>query len=129
MAQILANEAGENKFLGISSYETGRMTDVVYAVDGGMEDWAYGASWEESISPGVIPHCSAVPVDQTVYNQQTHRAFIYLVETASSKMPNSAFLGSMAGMESSSDKYSYGYIPINMKLSLALIDLVEPYIK
>ena len=27
------------------------MTDIVYAVDGGMEDYAYGAGWENEINP------------------------------------------------------------------------------
>jgi len=39
------------------------------------------------------------------------------------------YLGATEGLEGSKDKYAYGYIPINIKLSLALIDLVEPYIK
>ena len=27
-------------------YKTGPITDIVYGVEGGMEDWAYGAGWE-----------------------------------------------------------------------------------
>jgi len=31
-------------------YKVGTMTDAIYAVQGGMEDWAYGASWEKRIA-------------------------------------------------------------------------------
>ena len=30
----------------ISGYALGDMTSTVYSVNGGMEDWAYGASWD-----------------------------------------------------------------------------------
>lgn len=35
----------------MQKYRIGRLTDLVYAVNGGMEDWGYAASWEtEAIS-------------------------------------------------------------------------------
>jgi len=30
-------------------YTTGPITDIVYGVEGGMEDWAYGAGWENEV--------------------------------------------------------------------------------
>lgn len=32
-------------------YDIGKMTDLVYAVDGGLEDYVYGAGWENTINP------------------------------------------------------------------------------
>jgi len=31
-------------------YTTGPITDIVYGVEGGMEDWAYGAGWENEVA-------------------------------------------------------------------------------
>jgi hypothetical protein len=31
-------------------YKTGPISDVVYAVEGGMEDWAYAAGWENQVN-------------------------------------------------------------------------------
>jgi len=41
---ILKNIASTNSYL--PTYRTGAITDVVYGVEGGMEDWAYAAGWE-----------------------------------------------------------------------------------
>jgi hypothetical protein len=30
-------------------YTVGKITDVVYGVEGGMEDWAYGVGWENNV--------------------------------------------------------------------------------
>lgn len=32
-------------------YPTGPMADLVYAVDGGFEDWSYSSSWQNSPNP------------------------------------------------------------------------------
>jgi hypothetical protein len=33
-------------FIILLILQTGAITDVVYGVEGGMEDWAYAAGWE-----------------------------------------------------------------------------------
>lgn len=70
-----------------------------------------------------------MPVSETNYNNQSLRTLIYLVETSETKTPTSAYLGASEGLEGGTDKYAYGYIPINIKLCLSLIDIVEPYVK
>ena len=35
----------------MNEYEYGTMTDVVYEVAGGLEDWSYAAGWENEIDP------------------------------------------------------------------------------
>ena len=42
-----------------SNYPYGRLNSQVYPVHGGMEDWAYAASWDTT--PGHTPANSAVP--------------------------------------------------------------------
>ena len=41
---ILKNTASSNSYL--PQYTTGPITDIVYGVEGGMEDWGYAAGWE-----------------------------------------------------------------------------------
>jgi len=36
-------------YSGMKMYNTGPISDVVYAVEGGMEDWAYAAGWENQV--------------------------------------------------------------------------------
>ena len=92
-----------------------------------MEDWSYAASWEQN----AISKCeeSSLSSKETEYNAQSMRTLIFLVEASQNKAPTSVYLGATEGLEGSRDKYAYGHIPINIKLSLALIDLVEPYIQ
>lgn len=42
----MVRAGGGNKDLGINPYLNGTMHKVVYDVNGGFEDWAYGASWD-----------------------------------------------------------------------------------
>ncbi|KUF80700.1 hypothetical protein AM588_10000189 [Phytophthora nicotianae] len=62
-------------------YPDGTMNDVVYAVDGGMEDWGYAASWEnEYTTPKPIKECNpssfgGYPAEKTRYNNATHRTY------------------------------------------------------
>ncbi|RHY41607.1 hypothetical protein DYB34_012700, partial [Aphanomyces astaci] len=77
----------------------GTMNDVVYGVYGGMEDWAYAASWENSFaSDSIFTPCTPTqygpyPAHKTTYNNQTHRAFNILVETSDLKRPAQTALG------------------------------------
>ncbi len=94
-----------------------------------MEDWSYGASWETQFDSNVVPHCSSLAASETTYSPESLRAFVYLVETSIPKIPPVAYLGSSEGLEPYGDDVAYGHIPMNIKLSLAFIDLVEPYVK
>ena len=51
----------------------GTMTDIVYAVHGGLEDWAYGGEWSNT----KIPDCSEFKINnpETIVFVQTIRAF------------------------------------------------------
>ena len=44
VAGMLQRSAGNNPRLGVQTYRIGTMHSVVYDVQGGFEDWAYGAS-------------------------------------------------------------------------------------
>lgn len=43
----MKDTASHNKL--VPEYEIGRMTDIVYSVEGGMEDWVYAAGWENQV--------------------------------------------------------------------------------
>lgn len=47
IVKILKNTA--SSFNGLKEYRTGPITDVVYGVEGGMEDWAYAVGWENQV--------------------------------------------------------------------------------
>ncbi len=44
IVEVLKDTASSNSFL--PEYRTGTMTNTVYSVEGGMEDWVYGVGWE-----------------------------------------------------------------------------------
>ncbi|RHY51431.1 hypothetical protein DYB34_008494 [Aphanomyces astaci] len=86
---------------GAPNHMQGTMNDVVYGVYGGMEDWAYAASWENSFgsdSDSIFTPCTPTqygpyPAYKTTYNNKTHRAFNILVETSDLKRPAQTALG------------------------------------
>lgn len=141
LANVFAAYAGA--FQDGTLYPTGTMNDVVYGVTGGMEDWAYAASWENDFVKKDKPFQPCQPTTfggydavKTVYNNLTHRAFNMLVETSDSKRPEEDALGFFEDLYNSDldyyelDKqFMAGHVTQNVRLALMMIDMVEPYIR
>ena len=84
----------------LDNYILGDMTSTVYAVNGGMEDWSYGAGWDFDGTPDAsILNCKPKTY---FYEEETNtresldhiRAATYLIETANNKTPLEGTLGS-----------------------------------
>lgn len=112
-----------------SPYRYGTMNQVVYPVRGGMEDWAYGASWDtEHTAPCTPTTFDGYDANKTIYGNATHRTFNILVEASDHKTPPHNQLGSPQQhyLDPPSTKTS-GHISRNIRLSLMAIDLLQPY--
>ncbi|KAI9921433.1 hypothetical protein PsorP6_000840 [Peronosclerospora sorghi] len=121
-------------------YPDDTMNDAVYAVNGGMEDWGYAASWENDVSsrkpirPCTPQTYGGYPAHKTMYNNATHRAFNVLIETSKNKHPNATALGDSAALSDDALRgylpatETIGHVPRNVRLSLLYIDLVQPYL-
>ena len=135
-------------------YKTGDMNTIVYPVEGGMEDWAYSASWEGSpiITQPCLPTTySKYPYksSRTIYDNffpDAMRNMMFLLETSHDKTPEqkelgysinncilnmkrNAFFNQVHDQESEcSDPNVNGYIPKILRISLTLIDMLDPYI-
>ena len=112
---------------GRGAYPQGPMNDAVYPVHGGMEDWAYAASWD---APRLTPcrpltHGGYAAERTATYENATARAAVYLVETSDAKQPFAASLGRPAHALRAGAAGD-GHVPRNLRLSLAMIDLVQP---
>ncbi|KAJ0397069.1 hypothetical protein P43SY_005300 [Pythium insidiosum] len=144
LANTLATYAGT--FQDGTFYPFGAMNDVVYGVSGGMEDWAYAASWENQYTPAnEAPFQPCEPTtyggyspEKTKYNNATHRAFNILVETANAKHPKPDTLGRYEDLYATeldfhsvrhATTFSAGHVTQNVRLALMLIDLVQPYVR
>ena len=70
------------------------MNDLVYPVHGGMEDWAYGGSWDTDLVKPCNPTTfGGYPESKTIYDNSTLRAFNFLIETSDNKNPLPTVLG------------------------------------
>jgi hypothetical protein len=109
-------------------YDHGSMNDLVYAVRGGMEDWAYAGSWDtERVIQCQPTSFGGYPAEKTIYNNSTLRVFNMLVETSNHKIPPKSDLGtSLNLLEGQSD--GNGHVSRNIRLALLAADLVEPYL-
>ena len=77
-------------------YGYGRLNDNVYPVNGGMEDWAYAASWEAgTLKRGCEPTTfGGYDITRTnEYDSASVRAFNILVETSDDKSPPDGAMG------------------------------------
>jgi hypothetical protein len=119
-----------------SLYPTGRLNDLVYAVHGGMEDWAYAASWDPGGSRPCEPTTfGGYPADRTAYSASMIRAFNFLVETWDVKTPRASDLGDARSVVlptardgSNASDQGDGHVARNLRLGLLLIDLAQPYV-
>lgn len=119
------SEYGDN-FLGSPNYEYGTLNELLYFVRGGMEDWAYAASWTPDLTGTCTPsQFGGYPPEKTQYSNSTLRAFNILVETSTQKEPTSQLGNSFDVLNK--DTVGNGHVPRNIRLSLLSAELVEPY--
>ena len=110
------------------------MSAGVYPVHGGMEDWAYAASWDAPRLTGCKPstHGGYRPERTAAYENASARAVVFLVETTDRKAPPEASLGGErcgAGALLSAGGEGDGHVPRNVRLALAAIDMVRPHVE
>jgi hypothetical protein len=89
MSKFASNSPSEGR------YAAGPCNDprIIYPVHGGMEDWAYGASWHKSSQVCTPTSHGGYPAEKTRYNNVTHRMPNFLVEASSNKIPPARELG------------------------------------
>ena len=136
-------------------YQHGTMNSIVYSVDGGMEDWMYAGGWDRGNLPvyrqrlrrrlsssNVLHNCTSTT--NTLYPPD-NRALVFLVETSDRKGPpviewgdGFNMLGGRAGSDahvsqtnsvtSEGNTRGNGHVPRNVRLALAAVDAVQPYV-
>jgi hypothetical protein len=130
----------------ISEYVMGDISSTIYPVNGGLEDWAYGAGWDFGKPDATLLKCTpqtyqlpdSIKFGKDAYSQV--RAAIYIVETDDLKRPPENFLGRRLVSKSSSrlrikpdsvmqaNNEFDGHINRNIRLTLSLIDSSKPSI-
>ena len=106
----------------------GPITDTVYWVKGGMEDWAYGAAWENQNnsvkSPIVMCKSDTYEgYEAKEYKDVSFRDIMFIVESDDDKSPRDK-----VGEKEDVLTDKGGLIPQYIRMTLALIDMAEPYI-
>eukprot|EP00814_Leptocylindrus_danicus_P009642 CAMPEP_0116025154 /NCGR_PEP_ID=MMETSP0321-20121206/12850_1 /TAXON_ID=163516 /ORGANISM="Leptocylindrus danicus var. danicus, Strain B650" /LENGTH=752 /DNA_ID=CAMNT_0003497235 /DNA_START=194 /DNA_END=2452 /DNA_ORIENTATION=+ len=110
-------------------YPHDSMNNLVYPVNGGMEDWAYGGSWDlDLVSPCTPTTFGGYDESKTTYNNATLRAFNVLIETSDNKQPAPNTLGTDEGLFNEMAGNGNGHISRNIRLAQMMIDTVEPYV-
>eukprot|EP01083_Nonionella_stella_P002233 6425_1 len=113
-------------------YPIGTLNKVVYAVSGGMEDWAYGGSWDKSNVIECEPNTyDPYPKEKTVYNDAMLRAFNFLIEASDVKIPRNKW-GHIKNdwndiWRTDHDEYD-GHVPRNIRISMFVINSAMPYV-
>eukprot|EP00871_Galdieria_phlegrea_P002684 jgi/Galph1/3416/GphlegSOOS_G2081.1 len=115
----MAGPAGSHE----AAYVIGDMGSTVYPVHGGLEDWAYGASWSHAAG-----YCESNNnnLSSTQSTNVSNRCITYLIETSSEKQPPQDSLGNFYWPLIRAH-VGDGHIPRNIRLSLTAIDLLQPY--
>lgn len=128
IGQAMSRYAGRSPSEGLYAHGACNDPRIIYPVHGGMEDWAYGASWHASKTVCTPKSHGGYPAERTTYNNITHRMPNFLIETATRKRPPASDLGTdddVMNVGGTGD----GHVPRNIRLMLAGIDLLEPYVR
>lgn len=129
ISHIYSSYGGKFIKNGGDQYPVGTMNELVYPVEGGMEDWSYAASWDTDRVVRCTPTTyGGYPSEKTRYSPGNLRTFNALVETSNEKTPRDADLGTDEDLLTPYGAGN-GHISRNVRLSLSLIDLVEPYVQ
>ena len=132
IAQGMGTYAGNDIGSSRQFYPVGTLTDKVYGVAGGMEDWAYAASWDMTYTKTCNARSSmpngVYPTEKTKYTSDMLRVLNVLVETENPKKPAQSTLGKVSGIFQASAQVD-GHIPRNIRLCLLMTDTVQPYIQ
>lgn len=121
IAENLRDLAGGVPEFNIQPYNIGTMTDVVYSVNGGLEDWIYSASWDTNAIPQCKPETQpAYPIEKTQYNSETNRVFIYLLEASIDKEPKEETFGEANNWDNK------GHVSRDLLLTHKFIQLASP---
>jgi len=119
-------------FPGVKNYDVGTMNDKVYYVNGGMEDWAYAASWDhDNVKPCTPNTYGGYDTSKTQYHPGTLRMFNTLVEASDLKTPAAKMVGNRQTLFSNSNGnggFGNGHLARNVRLSLLMVDIVQPYV-
>lgn len=109
-------------------YVYGSMDEVIYTVQGSLEDWGYASSWDTNlVTPCAPTTFGGYPAEKTIYPPYTNRMFSMLVETSLDKTPTTNLGTSLDVLNPESS--GTGHVPRNIRLSLLMVDLVEPYVR
>jgi hypothetical protein len=102
----------------------------VYPVRGGMEDWAYAGSWMRNAGSAPCKPTSfgGYPAERTEYTDDQLRIINVLVETSDNKSPPATMFGDSRGLLKP-DGEGNGHVSRNVRLALAMADLVQPYVQ
>lgn len=120
------------------------MSDVVYPVGGGMEDWAYGAAWDRS-TDSTVHSCNPYSyplerqVDLSAKAQSPVKALVYLVEADGHKAPPEWTLGGrfhqgkeITGVYEKACKNGNcpdGHVNRNIRLIYSMVEATDPWIQ
>jgi hypothetical protein len=108
-------------------YLVGPMDQILYTVEGGMEDWAYAGSWiPEKVVACQPTAYGGYPMEKTIYNDSMLRSFNFLVETSNDKIPTTNLGSSFEVLDSVTS--GNGHVSRNIRVALLSADLVEPYL-
>lgn len=119
---------GDPELYNRYTYPNGPRTDLLYAVNGGMEDWAYAASWapqQNVCKPQTNPD---YPEAKTIYDDAMMRTLNILIESDDDSTPSEDTLGSTFELLKASG-VGQGHLPRHIRLTLMTIEAVQPYIK
>eukprot|EP01053_Blabericola_migrator_P007405 Blabericola_migrator_1__7404@NODE_376_length_9223_cov_129_221276_g300_i0_p1_GENE_NODE_376_length_9223_cov_129_221276_g300_i0NODE_376_length_9223_cov_129_221276_g300_i0_p1_ORF_typecomplete_len1100_score158_06Peptidase_M14/PF00246_24/2_2e28AstE_AspA/PF04952_14/2e09Peptidase_M99/PF17033_5/0_059_NODE_376_length_9223_cov_129_221276_g300_i030246323 len=105
-------------------YSVAPTSSLVYPVEGGLEDWAYGGGWEPRPDP--IGYCNvSYYMDDPVDDPHLKFPF-FLIETDDRKQPVKSSYGTLEDVTNLT--LMSGHIPRNMRVALKLTEMLRPEI-
>ena len=129
VSHMLMSAAGGNQEWHIDNFKTGTMESIVYDVNGGYEDWAYGGSYQQKfLTMNCLPKGSKYSKDFLMTDENSNRVFIFLVEAGLQKTPSEGTLGNQLSVfNKSDDMATIGNISRSVTLMKQFFEVMRPF--
>jgi len=128
IADALSKYAGKDERGRHFPFQT--INEAVYPVHGGMEDWAYGASWMNQYEKKASTPCQpgtngGYPREKTEYKDSHFRSVFMLVEVHDLKKPSERILGNDQNLFQPGNT---GLVSRLIRQIILMTDIAQPYV-
>lgn len=129
ISTMLRDAASNAPKFNLDTFVVGTMEEIVYNVNGGYEDWAYGGSYEQKyLTMDCLPEETVYAKKFLMSDDSSNRAFVFLIEAGDQKTPDEGTLGNeLYAVDKNGDGAENGNVTRSILILKQFIEVMRPF--